>query len=230
MSQSPPAQRGLFDLYVLRYLRQKPQLPISAALGAVMAVAIASATPLRLATALLIGWNVTTLLYLGFALYAMFTAEHDRLTRAAHLYDDGEAVILLVSVLAAALSFAAIVFELASTQQATGPMKALHVGLAAVTLLTSWAFIHTAFAFHYAHGYYLRRNGKEPCLIFPGKEAPHYTDFLYFAFIIGTSGQTADVCFASTAMRRIGLIHCVIAYLFNATVLALMINISASLL
>ena len=53
MSQSPPAQRGLFDLYVLRYLRQKPQLPISAALGAVMAVAIASATPLRLATALL---------------------------------------------------------------------------------------------------------------------------------------------------------------------------------
>ncbi|HEX7800932.1 MAG TPA: DUF1345 domain-containing protein [Asticcacaulis sp.] len=48
--------------------------------------------------------------------------------------------------------------------------------------------------------------------------------------MIGTSGQTADVCFASTAMRRIGLIHCVIAYLFNATVLALMINISASLL
>ena len=36
MSQSPPAQRGLFDLYVLRYLRQKPQLPISAALGAVI--------------------------------------------------------------------------------------------------------------------------------------------------------------------------------------------------
>ncbi|MGN6424443.1 MAG: DUF1345 domain-containing protein [Asticcacaulis sp.] len=231
MSQpAPPAKRGLFDLYVLRYLRQKPQLPITALIGAFVAVVVAGVTPLRLATALLIGWNVTTLLYLGFALYAMFTAEHDRLTRTAHLYDDGEGVILLVSVLAAALSFAAIVFELASTQHVTGLMKAVHVGLAALTLLTSWAFIHTAFAFHYAHGYYLRHNDKTPCLIFPGKDAPHYTDFLYFSFIIGTSGQTADVSFASTAMRRTGLFHCVIAYLFNATVLALMINISASLL
>jgi uncharacterized membrane protein len=231
--ETPPEKaRGLFDLFVMRYLRQKPQLPITAAIGVFVATVCTLATPLRLATALLIGWNTTTLLYLGFALFAMFTAEHDRLTRTAHLYDDGESVILLISVLAAALSFAAIVFELASTQKAVGMMKALHVGLAALTLLTSWAFIHTAFAFHYAHGYYLAlsRKGVSPCLIFPGKDAPHYTDFLYFAFIIGTSGQTADVSFASTQMRRTGLIHCVIAYLFNATVLALMINISASLL
>jgi len=232
MTHIPEVRRGLFDLFVMRYLRQKPQLPIAAGVGVAVALLVSLLAPIRVATALLIGWNTTTLLYLGLALFIMFTAEREKLTRAAHLYDDGENVILLISVLAAALSFAAIVFELASSQKTTGLFKAMHVGLAALTLLTSWAFIHTAFAFHYAHGYYtgVARDAKTPCLIFPGKEAPHYTDFLYFAFIIGTSGQTADVSFATTEMRRTGLIHCVIAYLFNATVLALMINISASLL
>lgn len=231
-SPAPKVRRGLFDLFVMRYFRQKPQLPIAAAIGTLVAFIFTAVTPVRMATALLIGWNTTTLLYLSFAFHVMFTAERERLTRTAHLYDDGENVILLISVLAAALSFAAIVFELASTQKAVGAGKALHVGLAGLTLLTSWTFIHTAFAFHYAHGYYAAqsRDTKTSCLIFPGKEAPHYTDFLYFAFIIGTSGQTADVSFASTEMRRIGLMHCVIAYLFNATVLALMINISASLI
>ena len=32
-----------------------------------------------------------------------------------------------------------------------------------------------------------------------------------------------------TAMRRIGSMHCILAYLFNTTVLALLINIGASL-
>ena len=33
----------------------------------------------------------------------------------------------------------------------------------------------------------------------------------------------------SEPMRRIGLLHCILAYLFNTTVLALLINIGASL-
>ena len=66
--------------------------------------------------------------------------------------------------------------------------------------------------------------------IFFSKQFPlHILAFFYFAFIIATSGQTADVSFTSTAMRRTGLLHCVLAYGFNAIVLALMINIASSL-
>jgi uncharacterized membrane protein len=50
-----------------------------------------------------------------------------------------------------------------------------------------------------------------------------------FAAVIGTSGQTADVSFVSKPMRRIGSVHCILAYLFNTTVLALLINIGASM-
>ena len=47
--------------------------------------------------------------------------------------------------------------------------------------------------------------------------------------VIGTSGQTADVEFTGKAARRVALVHSAIAFFFNATVLALTINIAAGL-
>ena len=218
-------------LPVIRHIRHRPRLFIALAAGLV-AFWLSTHFTTRLATASLLGWNTCTLLYLAMGMETMLRASHDRMQKRALLHDDGEGVILLLSVAASALSCVAIVAELATTKDATGWLKGMHVGLAGLTLLTSWAFIHTAFAFHYAHGYYARasHSPEAPCLIFPNTDTPHYTDFLYFAFIIGTSGQTADVSFATTKIRRTGTIHCVLAYLFNATVLALMINIAASLI
>ncbi len=111
-----------------------------------------------------------------------------------------------------------------------GLIKAGHVALAGVTVLFSWAFIQVMFALHYAHDYYAAAcHGRLAGLQFPGDEHPDYGDFFHFAAIIGTSGQTADVSFSSKPMRRIGTVHCILAYLFNTTVLALLINIGASL-
>ena len=86
------------------------------------------------------------------------------------------------------------------------------------------------FTLHYAHDHYAAVcRGQPPALLFPGDEAPGYGDFFYFAAVIGTSGQTADVSFASRPLRRIGTVHCILAYLYNTTVLALLVNIGASL-
>jgi uncharacterized membrane protein len=227
-----PAKTGLLNFRVIRYLRQKPQLLLAIGVGLTVLATCLFLTPLNGITVSLIAWNSFAGVYIILALRAMMTADHNSLKRHAHLYDDGEGVILLVSILAATLSFVAIVGELATTQNVSSPAKAWHVSLSGLTLISSWTYIHIAFAFHYAHGYYaeLPRNKNQPSLIFPGTNTPLYMDFLYFAFVIGTSGQTADVDFATTNMRRIGLIHCVSAYLFNATVLALTINIAAGLI
>ena len=116
-------------------------------------------------------------------------------------------------------------------KQMGGINKAAHITLAGVTVITSWTFIQVMFALHYAHDYYAALAHGEPAgLQFPGDNKPDYGDFIYFAAVIGTSGQTADVSFTSKSMRRIGTIHCVLAYLFNTTVLALLINNGASLL
>lgn len=147
------------------------------------------------------------------------------------MQDEGKFVILTVVTIASVFNLAAIVAELAVAKNMFGMQKYLHIGLAAFTIVSSWAFTHMMFALHYAHDYYVARtNGQPVGLEFPGEEHPDYGDFLYFAFVIGTSGQTADVNITSRAMRRIGLLHCVLAFLFNTTVLALTINIAAGLL
>jgi uncharacterized membrane protein len=107
----------------------------------------------------------------------------------------------------------------------------LHIALAVLTVLTSWVFTQFMFATHYAHEYYSALSrGLEPGLQFPGTNVPDYLDFVYFACVIGTSGQTADVSISSKPMRRVGLIHCVLAFFFNTTLIALTINIAASLI
>ncbi|MEY4034329.1 MAG: hypothetical protein RL492_1523, partial [Verrucomicrobiota bacterium] len=53
---------------------------------------------------------------------------------------------------------------------------------------------------------------------------------LYFALVIGTSAQTADVGISSRSLRRIATAHCVLAFFFNTTLLALAINIASGLL
>ncbi len=231
-SQRREISDGVMGLPVIRHLSRKPRLLFSIGVAAIVLVSCRLFTHLSLVTDSLLAWNSATILYIGLAVQTMLSADGDLMRRRARLYDDGEGVILAITVLAAALSVVAIVFELATSRQVTGWLRSLHVGLSALTLLTSWAFIHIAFAFHYAHGYYSEGepDAEDPCLVFPGKDLPNYIDFLYFSFVIGTSGQTADVAFAATETRRIGLIHCVLAYLFNATVLALTINIAASLI
>ena len=128
-------------------------------------------------------------------------------------------------------SLVAIVAELGSIKSLAGEAKTLHLVLAAATVASSWLFMHLMFAMHYAHDYYLsQRRGQEPGLAFPQEPSPDYWDFLYFSAVIGTSGQTADVSFTSKTMRRTGLVHCVLAYFYNTTVLALMINMAAGLM
>ncbi|TBW39006.1 DUF1345 domain-containing protein [Siculibacillus lacustris] len=214
-----------------RNLRHRPRLLVSIAVGLVVLVGIALGTPWRASTRALIAWNAGAGLYVVLAWTTMLRSGAERMRARSKLHDEGGMVILIATAFAATLSLIAIVAELATTKDAVGWLKTAHISLGVVTLLSSWVFIHTSFAFHYAHAYYagLIRN-HTPCLEFPKTPEPRYSDFLYFAFVIGTSGQTADISFLTTEARQLGLIHCVLSFIFNTTVLALMINIAAGLI
>ena len=124
----------------------------------------------------------------------------------------------------------AITSQLGPIKDANYMVKVWHVALTVLTVLSTWLFIHTLFAMHYAHDFYLARAHQQTDPIqFPGEDQPDYGDFLYAACIIGTSGQTADVSFASRAIRRVCLLHCTFSFFFNTTILALTINIAAGL-
>jgi len=87
------------------------------------------------------------------------------------------------------------------------------------------------FAFHYARRYYHDEEhtaAQEGGLEFPGGLDPDYWDFAYYAFVVGMTSQVSDVRVLSTRMRKLTLVHGVLAFIFNVVVLALSINIIAS--
>jgi uncharacterized membrane protein len=154
--------------------------------------------------------------------------------------DEGKSFILVSTTLAAIAAIAAIMVELAAvaaTEDLPKTLKGLHIGLAAATIISAWFFIHLTYALHYAHEYFdenVAESGRPATerggLIFPGNEEPDYYDFLYFAYVIGVACQTADVELSSHAMRRVALVHCILAFFFNSALLALTINIPAGLI
>ena len=181
-------------------------------------------------TKAIIGWNVGACLYLLLAGYMMFSSTHEAMKSRALKQDVGQALVLIFVVAAAIMCIGAIVAELAVVKELSGAQRYTHIGLAVLTIVSSWAFTQVMFALHYAHDYYATQVRGEPVgLNFPGGQPPHYSDFLYFSCVIGTSAQTADVSFTSRRMRRTGTVHCVLAFFFNTTLLALTINIASGL-
>jgi uncharacterized membrane protein len=213
-----------------RILIARPLLFSCALLGVVTAALLPHDLVSQTITRLIIAWNIGASCYLIGAARMMFWSSHERMRKRALQHDEGRLVILTLVVLAAIVSLGAIVGELAISKDIHGFLRAAHIGLAVVTLLSSWAFTQLMFAQHYAHDYYGgEAKGCGGGLDFPGGHAPDYGDFIYFACVIGTSGQTADVSFTTRSMRRTGTVHCVLAFFFNTTLLALTINIASGL-
>jgi len=222
--------RDMTRLPLLEPLRARPRLTSAALLGALVFAALQSEWATHAATRFLVAWNAGALLYLVLAAEMIARSTTRNIQRRALRENDGRLVVLSLVVAAAVIVLFAIGSQVAVVKELHGPRREAHIALAALTLVTSWAFTQTMFALHYAHHFYVDRSLQQPdALLFPGSSEPDYVDFLYFAGVIGTSAQTADVSFNGSGLRGIGLIHCVLAFFFNTTVLALTINIAASL-
>ena len=225
-----PAALGWRRNRVLRQIRIRPRLYIALLAAILVGIFLPPAVIGQQVTRLLIAWNIGAGLYVLLAAVMMIRSTHQHMRHRAQLQDDGQLVILALVVVSGVASLAAIGGELAVVKDLHGALKAAHIALAGLTVLSSWAFIQVMFCLHYAHDYYAAAcHGRPAGLQFPNDDQPDYGDFFHFSAVIGTSGQTADINFSSKAMRRIGTVHCILAYLFNTTVLALLINIGAGL-
>jgi uncharacterized membrane protein len=180
-----------------------------------------------------IAWNVGGAVYLLFALQLFMTCGADRIKARAARRDESRVVILAIILLAIMSSFAAIAGLISQAKLAStdANAKALLAGLAALTIVISWCVTQVVFTLHYAHDYYSPYAGSDAGngLVFPGCENPDYWDFLYFATSIGATSQTSDTSIRSRALRRLVTVHAVISFFFNTAVLALTVNIAASL-
>lgn len=177
---------------------------------------------------LAISWALAGCLYLTLTFIMMFFSTQENILALSKKEDDGAAIILLFIILAAAASLITIVIILSGIKALPIHLAIRHVLLVLGTYAVSWFFIHTAFALHYAHVYYQEyEKTNEPPLLFASKLKPSYVDFLYFSMVIGMTCQTADVNIASSRMRFLVMLQGITAFIFNASLLALAINLIA---
>lgn len=205
----------------VRFLRARIRLMLSIAIG--VAVLLLVPSDWRWARRFLVAWDVTAALYLIAAAVTVWRTDAQSIRRNAVEQDDGRFVILIGTAVAALASLAAILSEIGASDK-TAP----HLILAVVTIMLSWLFVHTGFALHYAHDYYYK--AKAEGLDFPGNDKPDYWDFIYFSFVIGMTFQVSDVQITSRSIRRTATAHGVVAFIFNTALVALMVNIAASVI
>jgi len=208
-------------------LRLRPRLLTAILVGSALAWAWPGAMSLQ--TRLLIGWNLVVWIYLPLAFWMMLgrTGSVDVQHRAQRL-NEGVVPMLVLAVLGALASLAAITLELQAAKQQHDPRYVL---LALTTVAGSWLLLPVEFGIAYASRYHSAGKGGHG-LEFPGDDEgpPDYGDFLYFSITVAATSQTSDVCVSSRAMRRLVLVQSLLAFVFNTGVLALSINLLAGLI
>ena len=210
----------------VRIVKARPRLFTCMVIGFLVFLVL-TLTEWRLASRLLVAWDVFVGFYLVLALQMMATADVQRIRSRAWLQDEGQTAILALTTFSALATLGAI-FALLSGSGPHGREPA-DLMLAVLTIFMSWALTHTIFALHYAHEYYDENDGRGGGMNFPNDEGdPDYWDFMYFSFTIGMCAQVSDVGVSCKPIRRTVLGHSIISFVFNTALLALTVNIAAS--
>jgi uncharacterized membrane protein len=169
----------------------------------------------------MLGFDVAAIIFLA-SCVTLLNNRVDSMRDAARRNDANRAILLMISVAVSLAVLVAVAPELSQK----GGAKPLAIMMVVATLALAWLFSNTIYALHYAHMFYIRRDGRD-CggLGFPDTEEPDYWDFLYFAFCLGMTFQTSDVEVKDRRFRRVGTGHCLAAFVFNLGVIAFTINV-----
>ncbi len=180
----------------------------------------------------LIGWNVGAVAYLVAAGVLFARAGEAEVRRRAASRDESRGVIVLLVAIAIAVSLAGIVAALIAIRTEPAGERYLVAGLAALTLLTSWALLQAVFLVHYAHRHFqsLEARGESGGFHFPGDPPHTYLDFAYLALCVGATAQVSDPEVQTTPLRNLVTAHAVTSFFYNTAVLALGINILSGLI
>lgn len=171
---------------------------------------------------LLFWWDVLAFFYLAVGMVVLRRTRRGRRLINRHPWtgrlrlDFLFATVASLTGLAAALDVAWTAPEITADDE-----QVLHYVAGTAAMLLAWVLLHSGYGRWYA-GHYARIGGG---LRFPGTDNPSPVDFLYFAITIGTAFSTSDTSVTTTEMRWHVLVHQVVAFFFNAAVLAFAIGL-----
>jgi uncharacterized membrane protein len=176
----------------------------------------------------LVGWDAATLTWV---VWMWFTILHfDAVTTSLHATreDPGRAVVDALLLGASVASLVAVGLVVAKAAGSHGDQKAMLLVISMLSVIGSWAVVHTLFTLRYAAIYY---RGPDGGIDFNETEGskPSYADFAYLAFTIGMTYQVSDTNLTDGLVRRTALRHALLSYVFGTVIIAAAINLAAGL-
>ncbi|WP_431281408.1 DUF1345 domain-containing protein [Humitalea sp. 24SJ18S-53] len=191
--------------------------------GGVAAGAAGIAAGMRVVPAIMVGWCLLVTIYTTLMLRHLWAADAETMRRRAKVLVEGRWTVFTLSLLAAIAALGGVGWEAAFAPR---PLPWYSPVMTAMTVTMSWLFVQVLFAHDYAHEYWRAEGG----IVFPGGDGtPEFSEFLYFSFTVGMTAQVSDVTTDSPAMRKLVLLHGIIAFAFNVVILAVSVNIAAGL-
>jgi uncharacterized membrane protein len=171
------------------------------------------------------GWNVASAVFAGLGWARILTMDSGLTRQRAAAEDPGRTFVWLVVLAASAFSLFAAIVVLRNSRQPNLGMEGLAVAMCLLAVAMAWTLTHTSYALRYAHLYY--RDDEEGIggMEFPGGTPPCYFDFAYFAFTVGMCFQVSDVTVSSPQIRRAVLGQALLAFVYNTTIMALVLNL-----
>jgi uncharacterized membrane protein len=212
-----------------RIVRARPHLFSGVAVGLVafFPLSLIHETAIRV----ILAYDIGSLVFLGLTFFSFLSSQDHDISRDAMRQQEGEWSVFALTILGAIMSFTSI-FLFSGAPSGNKAERGLYLAFVITTLTLSWLTTHVSFAYRYAHEYYTvdADCGPEGGLVFPGDEKPDYLDFIYFSFVLGMTFQVSDVNITAKKLRRLATVQGLIGFLFNTVILALSVNIAASLL
>jgi uncharacterized membrane protein len=195
-------------------------------LAAAIAVGLTAGWPYAPAT----GWIVAAVVYLSWTwlIVAHLSPEATREHATRYAEDDSTPWILDLAVLLASIASLGGVGYLLAAGSTGGDVVAAIVGTLSVA--AAWVTVHTVFMLRYARLYYSDEQGGIDFHQLDPPEQPDYADFAYLAFTLGMTYQVSDTDIRDRPIRMTALRHALLSFLLGAIVLAITINLGASLL
>jgi uncharacterized membrane protein len=210
------------------YLEGAPastRVVLSAVLGVVVGIVTAFFTVAQAAA--LIGWDVAAATFLVGVWLVILYLEPEATRRRALRLDPSRGLADVLVITAGVAILTAVALALARAGGTHGGTKAYLFAIGLASVVFSWLSVHTIYTLKYARLYYGDEVGG---IDFNEQDGPDYVDFAYLAFTIGMTFQVSDTDLTAKPIRRTALGHALISYLFGAVIIAIVINIVASLL
>ena len=126
------------------------RLIFSCLVGLVVALFLLPAQTVDPISRYIIGWNCTAWLFVLLIIHLMFGANHASIRARALVEDEGQYLVLGITVVATITAIAAVIVELASITEIHGNARLLHIVLTISTILATWVFTQFIFALYYA--------------------------------------------------------------------------------